>query len=208
MRKKTQDLRESQAPKIEPGAESLECTRLRRLLANTAYDPEWYLEVRDLTGFGKQVVREPYHIRRQWKPKWGGLQVIKLEEMDRIIWERLDGGPPMTDATNLPTHIKMIKRILQAMLIIELKRCGLASYILTGRSVATSSGLQPYTKFTVLLDDKPLTQVVWADAILGIGEQVMNTASGKVIKLKQGLQTRHLSGKITIRLERQNQGFF
>lgn len=208
MKTKTQIFPQSQDVRTEASIESLECARLRRLLATGTHDYAWYQEVREITGFGKQVVREPYHIKLHWKPKWGQISVEELDEKERVHWTRPDGGPPMTNATNLPTHEKMLKHILQAMLIIELKRAGLVSYVQTNMMVSTSSGPIPFTRCSIKVNDKVVDSIVWACAILGRAEQLDRTISGKVVKLKQGLRTRLLSGHVVITVEKKNGAFF
>lgn len=151
-------------------AESPRCGAIRTLLQVDAMDEEWWSIVAEVLTLKYPEVPSQADMRHLWLANmadWGQVKEGVLigsprnpSALECTIWQRPDGAPELIEAAVWPeAATRMVRLALYASLMLELRKCGLVSYV-RKHVPAEWRRCKTYHR------GDELQHVVWADALL------------------------------------------
>jgi hypothetical protein len=182
-------------------SESEICRTLRSLLTVQFPEKDWIETVAGHLGVDAELTEFTERLAKAWNPEWGSVSQGTVNDLPCLIWSRPDGGPGLADATEVPELVKLLRFMIHARLIRELRACGLMSFV--------TKDVPPilWRRCVVYRDGEEVELVVFADAILQQCEVL--TKHGGTFHNKDGsMQTITLAGGIIIELGEKARGFF
>ena len=191
----TQSTVKSQLMQARNIQEPESCSELRALIDNTLKDNSWYSQCSKQTNLSTSILKDHNKITKNWNDNWGKLKVeynVDNTPTVKLTWIRPDNGPDIIDISTRPLNERMIIRILQSLLIKELKENSFLSYV--------QLGFPYWNQCKIYCSGLEISHIKWACAILGYCEVQERTTSGFVDK--------QLKGRIIIPITEEIQTFF
>lgn len=155
--------------------------KLYQAVGAQPHDPTWLINASELLGIDCKILQEPNWHLTHWESTWGLLEFSLYEERIILVWHRTDGSEPLADLTpdtDVPHHIQAVRAALMAKIVQTLPELRQLSYVRVGWPIN-------WTKCTLTLDDKPIREVIKADALLGTCERYLKD-NGKMVKSTDG----------------------